>query len=275
MSRFCAYPSDRSTRRTTIWPLRSRGGILLKLAAFLVVVVAVTALVWMLFLPALISYQVRTRTGFDATIAQLACNPFAGTIELKDFVLTNPPTFPVKDFVQLKHFSAKAERGSFMGNPMVFETMDLELGNVTLIKRSDGVTNSAAFERNLEEFDRPQPRPPSSKPPRDYLVRKLRIRISQLTVVDFVRGEQRKRVYKLDLDQAYVDVNNLHQLVDSKAFAALEPVALVARDLLPSGLRAAVEEVLKPAEALLRERASDVGARANGFFDALEESKKP
>jgi len=255
--------------------IRVRGGILFKLLALLAGLAALGVLAWMLFLPALVTQQIRARTGFDATIGQLACNPIAGTIEIKDLVVTNPPTFPVKEFVHLKSFSAKAERFSLASDLVVFDTMDVELGNVTLIKRMDGTSNSGAFERNLTEFAEDQPRPPSSTPPRGYLVKKLRLRISQLTVVDYVRREQRKRVYKLDIDQAYVDVTGLAQIVEPKTLAALEPVALVARDLLPSGLRAAIEEALKPAATLLQEHQRELMNKSAGFFDALEESKKP
>lgn len=273
-----AHEAEESTPGSATRPRRClsiRAGILAKLLVFVVALGAVGALAWMLFLPALITHQIRVRTGFDATIAQLACNPFAGTIEMKDFVLTNPPTFPVKEFVHLKSFSAKAERRSLASNPVVFETMEIDLGNVTLIKRSDGVTNSAALERNLREFADESPRPPSTAPTRGYVVKKLRLRISDLTVVDYVRREQRKRVYKLDIDQAYVDVTNLRQIVEPKTLAALEPVALVARDLLPSGLREAIEETLKPAAALLQEHRRELTNKSTGFFDALEESKKP
>jgi hypothetical protein len=248
---------------------------LFKLLALVAVLSAFAVLAWILFLPAFITHRVRVRTGFDATIAQLACNPFTGTIEMKGFVLTNPPTFPVKEFVDLKSFSAKAEGLSLTSNPLVFETMDVELGNVTLIKRSDGVSNSAAFERNLAEFAGEPARLASDAPARSYLVKRLRVRVSQLTVVDYVHRVERKRVYRLDLDQTYIDVASLRQLAEPKTLAVLEPVALVARDLLPSGLRSAVEEALKPAATLVQARAREAVNQTKGFFDALEESKKP
>jgi hypothetical protein len=254
---------------------RAHGGILFKLLAPVAAVSAFAVLAWILFLPAFITHRIRGRTGFDATIAQLACNPFTGTIEMKGFVLTNPPTFPVKEFVELKSFSAKAGGLSLTSNPLVFETMDVELGNVTLIKRSDGVSNSAAFERNLADFAGEPGRLASDAPARSYLVKRLRVRVSQLTVVDYVRGVERKRVYRLDLDQTYIDVTSLRQLAEPKTLAVLEPVALVARDLLPSGLRSAVEDALKPAATFVQDRAREAANQTKGFFDALEESKKP
>ena len=254
---------------------RAHGGILFKLLALVAVLAAFSAVAWMLFLPAFVTHQIRVRTGFDATMAQLACNPFTGTIEVKDFVLTNPPTFPVREFVHLKRFSAKAGGLSLTSSPLVFETMDVELDNATLVKRSDGMSNSAAFERNLAEFAHEPARALNDAPARSYLVKKLRVRVSQLTVVDYVRREERKRVYRLNLDQTYIDVTNLHQLAEPKTLAVLEPVALVARDLLPSGLRSAVEDALKPAATLVQGRAREAASQAKGFFDALEESKKP
>src|SRR5690348_4901611 len=86
-----------------------RGGALFKLLVMLVVIFAFGALAWMLFLPVIVTRQIRQHSGFDATVERLAFNPLTGSIELRGFTLTNPPTFPVSDFLQLRQFQATAK----------------------------------------------------------------------------------------------------------------------------------------------------------------------
>ena len=81
-----------------------RGGALTKIIVFLLVAFAFLALGWMLFLPQLITTQIRKSTGFDAKIDRLAASPMSGNVQIRGFVLTNPPTFPIADFIELGEF---------------------------------------------------------------------------------------------------------------------------------------------------------------------------
>lgn len=260
--------------RSTRFP-PERGGIFFRLILFLVMIGALVALGWMLFLPVLLTQRIRARTGFDATIAQLAVNPFAGTIEAKEFVLANPPTFPVGEFLELKHFQADADSFSLFSDVTVFNSMEVEIGNLTLVKRSDGVSNGRAFERNFAESGAGGPRPPSTAAPRRYLVKKLRLRIARVTTVDHSGREPQVRVYPVNIDQRYIDVTSLRQLLEPKALQGLEPVAVAIADLLPADLHRVFDETVKSGATFLKDGARTTSNKVKGFFDALEESKKP
>src|SRR5450432_866771 len=96
-----------------------RGGIFFKLLVFLAAVFALAALAWMLFLPAFVTRQIRTRTGFDATVASLSCNPFTGRLTIRGLVLTNPPGFSTSDFVQLREFRLEGDLLSLFSERIV------------------------------------------------------------------------------------------------------------------------------------------------------------
>lgn len=246
----------------------------------LAVVFAAVALAWMLFLPLVLTTQLRQRTGFDATVESFAVNPFTGTVELRGLVLTNPPTFPGRDFVQLREFHAKAEVLSLLSDRTVFSSMTLDVAAVVLVKRDDGSTNAGAFQHNLTSpAGDGQPSPPSSRPPRRFLIRRLTVRVDRLVITDHSGLLPASHEYHLGLNQTYTDVTDVRQLLAPAALQNLAPVGLVLNGLLPGDLGHAINDAVKDATksgaGLLKAAGRKAGEKVKGYFDALEESRKP
>jgi hypothetical protein len=256
----------------------ARGGIFFKLLVFLTVVGAAGALAWMLFLPLVFTTQVRQRTGFDVTVQSLAVNPFTGTVELRGLVLTNPPTFPVRDFIELRRFSADAEMFTLLSDRPVLASMVLDVAKVTVVKREATPTNAEAFQHHLTTSDDP-PRPVPARPARGFLIRRLAVRIDELVIADHSGRPPSVQDYKLAFNQTYTDVSDVKQLLAPAALQRLLPVGTSLNGLLPGALGQALGEVVKEATKAGAGRLKDAGRKAGekikGYFDALEESRKP
>lgn len=251
-----------------------QGGVCFKLLVFLVVIVAFAALGWMLFLPFLVTKQIRARTGFDATVASLAVNPLSGTVQLRGFLLANPPTFPVRDFLDVREFRANAKVRTLFGEQMVFDTMTVDIASITLVKRQDGTTNAQAFEENLKQADGRHALTRVEKS-RKYLIRDLRLRIDRLVVEDHSLRRPSSREFTLGLVQNYTDVTSMEQLLTPAALKPLAPVALAISGFVPGDLGKALEQATKSGTELLKQAGRKTTEAIKGFFDALEESKKP
>ena len=240
---------------------------------------AAAALVWMLFLPLVLTAQLRQRTGFDATVRSLAVNPFTGTVEVRGLVLANPPTFPVRDFVQLREFSANAEVLSLWSDRTVFTSVLLDVASVTLVKRENGQTNAEAFSHNLTLAEDGQPRPPSSRPPRRFLIRRLTVRVDRLVIADHSTRLPTSREYRVGLNQNYTDVTEAKQLFAPAALLSLAPVGAALHGLVPGDLGHALDDSVKDATKTgagwLKATGRKYGEKAKEYFDALEESRKP
>lgn len=252
----------------------SQGGALAKLLIFLVVVCAFVALGWMLFLPQIVSSQLRKRTGFDATIQRLSVNPVTGTVEMRGFVLTNPPTFPVGDFVELREFRANAEASTLFSDQPVFDRMLIAAATITLVKREDGRTNAEAFQDNFEDYER-KALVAKSQSQRGVLIRELELRVDKLVIIDHSVRVPTRREFTLKLHQTYTDVTSIEQLLAPAALRQLAPVAVAIGGLLPGDLGKLFKEAGNSGSGLLQEAGRKAGERVKGFFDALEESKKP
>ena len=256
-----------------------RGGILFTLLAVLAVVFAAVALAWMLFLPVVLTNQLRQRTGFDATVKSLAVNPFTGTVALRGLVLSNPPTFPVHDFVEVREFRAVAELRSLLSDRPVFDSVLLDVASVTLVNRDDNQSNAVVFHHHLTVPDEGQPLPPSSRPPRQFLIRHLKVRVDRLVIADYSTRLPTSHEYHLGLNQSYTDVTDAKQLLAPAALQSLAPVAVALSGLVPGDFGLAINDTVKEATkssaSLLKATGRKVGEKLKGYFDALEESRKP
>jgi hypothetical protein len=254
------------------------GGIPFQLLVFLAVVFAAVALAWMLFLPLVFTTQLRQRTGFDATVESLAVNPFTGTVELRGLVVTNPPTFPVRDFVQLRRFHADAQLFSLLTGRPVLASVVLDVAKVTLVKRDDRQTNAGAFEDHLAAPGAPA-LPLPARPARGFLIRRLTVRIDEIVIADHTGRIPVVQDYKLGFNQTYVDVTSVKQLLAPAALSGLMPLGVALDGLLPGALGRALGETVKDAAksgaGLLKAAGRKTGEKIKGYFDALEESQKP
>ncbi len=257
----------------------SRGGIFFKLLVFLAVIFAAVAMAWMLFLPVVFTTQLRQRTGFDATVESLAVNPFTGTVELRGLVVTNPPTYPVRDFVQLRRFHADAEVFSLLTDRPVFTSVVLDVAKVTLVKRDGGQTNAGAFQGNLVSLGADPALPVPVRPARGVLIRRLTVHIDEVVIEDHAGQVPVVQDYKLGFNQTYLDVTGVKQLLAPAALSGLMPVGVALDGLLPGALGRALGETMKDAAksgaGLLKAAGHKTGEKIKGYFDALEESRKP
>lgn len=254
----------------------STGGALSKLLLVLAVLFAAAALAWMLFLPAVLTSQLRARTGFDATVQSLAVNPFTGRVHLRGLVVTNPPTYPVRDFMEVREFQSDLQVLTLLSDRTVFDSIVLDVASVTLVMRPDGQTNTAAISQHLTAAE-PGPSRPSK--PHNFLIRRLTLRADRLVIVDHSTRLPTTREFRLGLNQNYTDVTNVKQLLGPAALQSLAPVGVALKGLVPGQLGDAIADAVKDATksgaGFFKNVGHKAGEKVKGFFDALEESRKP
>jgi hypothetical protein len=152
--------------------------------------------------------------------------------------------------------------------------MLVNAATITLVKRQDGRTNAEAFQGNLEDHDR-KTLVAKSEAHRGILVRELELRVDRLVIIDHSVRVPSRREFTLNLHQTYTDVTSIEQLLAPAALRQLAPVAVAIGGLLPGDLGKLFEEAGSSGAGLFQEVGRKAGERVKGFFDALEESKKP
>lgn len=104
-----------------------RGGCLIKLLVLLVAVAAAGALAWMLYLPIWVTDAIKAQTGCDATVASLSCNPFGGKLTVRGLVISNPTTWPTRDFVELREFVAEGDLWSLWAERLELDSLTIDV----------------------------------------------------------------------------------------------------------------------------------------------------
>jgi len=271
---------------------RERGGCMVKLVGLLVVLAAVGALAWMLFLPAVIVAQIRERTGFDVSVTGLSCNAFTGQLAIRGLVLKNPPSFPVSDFVDLRNFSAAADIWTLWDDRLVLDDLTLDVRKITLVRRADGKSNAEFFSGNL--FGGPtqtanssgagvSPVTGSAPVPnsRKFLLRRFALRFDSLVVADYSTGKPVVEESVLQLDERYENVTEAKQLLVPELLRRLAAANLgpVLGRLVPGDFGKALGETAREASVRGGDLLKDAGQQSKELFkglrERLEESKKP
>ncbi len=274
----------------------ARGGALLKLFFLLVALGALGALAWMLLLPEYVTRQIQSRTGFDATVASLSCNPFTGRLTIRGLVLTNPPSFATGDFLQLREFRADGDIWSLWSDRVSLEELTLDVRKIALVRRADGRTNVDAFALSLgvPPASGPVPPPaaatslkpggaatPTLPPPKKFSIRRLALRVDQLVLADFSDGKSAVKEYDLGVDQHYENVTATKQILvpDVLRRVAAEDLGPVLGRLVPGDFGRALgdtaRDAAKSGEAALKDAGEKATDLLHGLREKLEESKKP
>lgn len=260
-------------------PASSRGGAFVSVLVFFSVIFALAALAWMLFLPMIFAEQLQRRTGFDVTLRSLAVNPCAGTIELRGLVLTNPPGFPVRDFLQLREFRAEAQVMTLLSDRAVFDNVVLDVAQITVVKTTAGRTNAELFEQGFAERESAAGASRVAQTAPRFLIQRLTLRFDRLVVADHSETVPQVREIRLNLNRSFTGVTDLKPLLSPEVWQSLAPIAAAVSSLVPNdlgrALQVAAHDSARTGAERLKRAGEKAGEKVKGYLEALEESKKP
>jgi len=184
-----------------------RGGLLLKVLAALVVVAAIAALAWMLFLPILITDALHERTQFGVAVDSLSADPFTAQMHARGIAIRNPGGFSLSDFAQVRELSVDADMASIFGKKIVINELVIDIAQLTLVKNKDGKSNAELFQERLWGSL------PPARRSQEYLIRRLMLRFDKLRFLDSSVTPCRVQEYDLHIAQAFENVTNPSQVV--------------------------------------------------------------
>jgi hypothetical protein len=250
----------------------ARGGILPGLLTLGAAVAALAALAWMLLLPVVVTTRLRSRTGFEASLQSLMINPFTGRVVASGFELNNPPTFPRKEFLDMREFVADVELMTLFSDKPVFRRVRLDVALLAMVKREDGRTNAQVFQNYLAG-EGPAPAQPAKGRP--FLIRKLEVKFDRFMVIDLSRRQPVVREYALQFDRSFDNVTDTQQLLLPTSVDQLFALGGAVGTLLPADVAGALDRAIRSGTDVMREMTRNNPVIFDGFTDALEESKKP
>ncbi|HEY1793066.1 MAG TPA: hypothetical protein VGG34_09110 [Opitutaceae bacterium] len=247
-------------------------------AAVLAAVVALGCVAWTRMLPGFVERQLDAATGFDVRVRVLSANPLTGRIAVRGLSATNPRSYPASGFIELRSLDADVNAFSWFTGRVVIDNLDIDTAKLVLIRQRNGTSNASQF---IAAFSsRPQAASGPPPKPMQYLIKRLRIRLSELDIEDYSGITTFKRTYKLNIDQSYTDVSNPRQLIVPGVVRTLYNFGLhrYIAQLLPGDFGRALDAAVGSAAKLgsdVTGAAKHAGSVLRGLFDKLEQSPKP
>lgn len=255
----------------------------MKTVLLLCVVFAFAALAWMAFLPSVVERELRAVTGFDVRVDVLSANPFTGRVAARGVAARNPGDYPTPEFVDLRSLSADVNVFSYLlGDRLVIESLDVDLGSVEIVRRRDGHSNAGDFVGAFSRREGPEAGGAPAKPgrPFQYLVKALHLRLDRLVIADYSGSRPEVKTYDLGIDHRFTNVSDPKQLLVPDVVRSLYSFGL-RRDteqLLPGGFGRALADAVGAAAHVgtkLKDATQKTGEYFRGLLDKLEQSAKP
>lgn len=158
---------------------RCRGGALLKLIVFLVILGGILVAAWVFFLPATLTGSLQKRTDFSVSVQSLAFNPFNARVDMKGLVLNNPRGFPRSEFMAVNRFEANAKFATLFSDRVELDYARVDVAYVALVRDASGVLNAQLFHDRIsppvpltpEEIEQQEKIKAAAKAPPSKLIR--------------------------------------------------------------------------------------------------------
>lgn len=248
-----------------------RGGLLVKLLLFLAVLFVVGSLAWVVLLPGIVASTIRSRTGFTVKIDSLAVNPFTAKVQLKGFVLQNPPGWPeAAPFVDLREFRVDADLLPLFSKRLQADEVVVDVAQVTLVKNKDGVLNAVAFKEGLAGKEQPgseQPKSGGGEAPK-FFIKHLVLKFDKLVYADYSGGRPSVKEYNVGIARDLENVDSVAKIVSPFTGAALGVVT----DAV-GGMFKGASQLLQGAGGLIKDSGQKAGETLKGLIHSLEKKK--
>jgi hypothetical protein len=265
-----------------------RGNILTKLFIFALTLAATFALMWMLLLPSIVTGLIKKRTGFDATVDRLYVNPFTASVYISQLKINNPDTFPQSDFVSVNEFKTAVEPGSIFSDRVVVKDAVFDVAFIAVVKNAQRQTNIDAFKAaanpqppppDQKDQAQPAPAPAEKKPPKQFLIRHLVVKLDKIIIADYSGAEPSVHEINVNINRTFTDVTDLKQIsVPLLADLSIAGAGKFANNLLNLMIPAPILEqlgvVTKDTGGILQGTGEKTKDLFKGLFDSLEEKPK-
>jgi uncharacterized protein involved in outer membrane biogenesis len=280
-----ATPKDAATKSAR--PEKKKGKWLKRIGLTLLGCAAIIVIVWVFFLPSIVTGVLHRRTGYDIALKGLSINPFTARVSIDSFVINNPrPDYAAPEFVDLPAFKLDAALFSLLGNRPVLEDGDLNLSYVALVQPAgkNDVSNARLFVDRLAGVSAPpakdgkpaEPKPaPGKTEPAGFLIKRLHVRIGKVIMIDEAKNTRKE--LDINFEHTYENVTDAKQFITADLARSLLGLGSQLSGLIPGEAGKTLDGVFKKGVDFLTpaEDGAGVGGKViKGLLDKLDSKKK-
>ena len=243
---------------------------------------------------------IRQATGFDLSLERIDVGMLRPTVEIVDLKLQNPPDFPDQEAIEIERLFVRYDRLSLLSKEIRIPELAISIPQMVVIKKSDGETNLGRLEQSASKLGKPEEKPVETvptdeaptpqtpkggagqtagkgggpepeqepakppKPPKDYLIETLNIKVGKVEYRNYKKEGQPPKVstQELNLDLTLHDVRGLGSVTSQ----------LAAQVLIRTGLQEVIDKVATQENKKGISDAIDKAAKA--FGDLFKRQKE-
>jgi hypothetical protein len=174
---------------------------------FLLLVASVSVAVVMVdrWAPTFVGGFIHKKTAFDLKIGSFNTTPLLQSLVVKNAVLSNPSSFPERDFVQINELSVRANPLTFLTQSPVIDSLSIGINQLTIVRSKTGDINIQTF---ADAFKAPPSAETEQNKSSAFLIRDLLVRLETIQVIDYQQNPPLIKSYPLHLVREFRDITD-------------------------------------------------------------------
>ena len=233
--------------------------------------------------PKVIDTWIESNTPFSATVGAFDLKLFAGSAEIKELKLFNPPYYQNKNFLDIKEISLKLNLRSLYADEIIIDYLLVDIDKVTWVQGKDGSVNLVEFGNSFKSKegvpgdivtsgDSGEEGQVTSNKRKKFVIKKLVVRLGKLDVVGFPDGGDSVQSFSVNYSREFNDVRDLDAI--GKAVSAdltSYGIAVLAKGLFELPFKIVVNTVEGVVDTTLNGKiTNEVQGGVNKVFKSLK-----
>jgi len=252
-------------KRKTVWP-----GVLFSIAVLLVILVIASPFIIDSILKVSIVKAIENQLNTGASVSRVHLNMSAGSIEVNDLKIDNPPGYEYKHVMELKSIYVKVNVRSFFSDTV--DVNEVSLDGATVVIEQKSLTN------NLADILKSMPKKEKAKPEAEKPKQEGKnVHISSLDIRDInVKAKLLPMPGKLDTAELNISAIHLSNIGGKKTTLAdavgkifneiVNAIARQGSDILPRDVTGSIQENAGQVSEQIKKEAKDVTEKVKGLF---------
>lgn len=210
--------------------------MLRKILIVLVVLVAVFAFTKDVVVKHIVQRQLSAQLGVDSEIGYFNLGILSPSVHLRDLKVYNPEGFEDGPMAVVPEIYIRYSPLQILRGRLYFQEIRLHLGELAVERNPEGRVNLNSLKAVEESRKAPAERPDPVEEPKEGMplfIEELTLKAERVTYSDRTRSPATSRVFDINIDERYENVEDAPQLVRLVLISALQRTALPSMLNLP------------------------------------------
>ncbi|MCM8756551.1 MAG: DUF3568 domain-containing protein [Candidatus Omnitrophica bacterium] len=187
----------------------------IKIIVLVIVIILGFCLVRDFFIKSIIETVISNLIGTPTRIGSFSLSVVKQSIKISNFKMYNPKGFPQDILIDIPQMGVEYDLGALLKGKVHFKRVDFELKEIAMVKNKEGKLNIDSL-KIMEGKSKSTKEKKVEKPQKEIALHidLMNLGIGRIVSKDYsVEGSEAIKVYDINLEKRYENINSLNQLV--------------------------------------------------------------